>query len=465
MRWIYSPTAIAVVFTLVVGCGDETPPLIEPETPSPADEGWQFSDDEAEPESEPGFRVETAEFLPDTEARPGEILGCVDDDVQNDCDRELVVHEWGTFTSVQSSEGEYLEGLHHEEEALPGFVHRFEYRGVDAMAAPKGIHLPEPVTQKMETPVIYFYTDRPRTVDVTVEFPKGVFSEWYPEATDYHNPPPLAEVANGGMDWTVDLTHEQQSVPEVPEDDIWIPSRQVPDAAYVVHGAEREKFIFYRGLGNFEPPFAATHDGEKFEFGNLSGHQIPAAYLLKVDDQQEIGQIYELGSIGGFDSVDHMPAPKESPVPLDAMVEKAKDLVAGGLVDTGLTGDEAQAMVETWADSYFRTPGYRVLYIVPDAWTERLLPIHVDPEPDRMVRTLVGRVEVLTTDDEQRTVDGVKQAFEENETSFFVQSGAQRFSEPRLRRACQLIDEPAIAEWCRERVEEIQFDRQLSVMW
>ena len=35
----------------------------------------------------------------------------------------LVVHEWGTFTSMQGSDGITLEGLHWEEEALPRFVH------------------------------------------------------------------------------------------------------------------------------------------------------------------------------------------------------------------------------------------------------------------------------------------------------------------------------------------------------
>ena len=32
----------------------------------------------------------------------------------------------------------------------------------------------------METPVTYFYTDRERVVDVTVGFPKGLLTEFYP---------------------------------------------------------------------------------------------------------------------------------------------------------------------------------------------------------------------------------------------------------------------------------------------
>src|SRR6185503_11102109 len=35
--------------------------------------------------------------------------------------------------------------------------------------------------QRMETPVIYFYSDKELTVDVTVDFPQGIVTEWYPQ--------------------------------------------------------------------------------------------------------------------------------------------------------------------------------------------------------------------------------------------------------------------------------------------
>ena len=36
--------------------------------------------------------------------------------------RPVTVHEWGTFTTVHTSEGRQLSGLHLDEEPLPGFV-------------------------------------------------------------------------------------------------------------------------------------------------------------------------------------------------------------------------------------------------------------------------------------------------------------------------------------------------------
>ena len=37
--------------------------------------------------------------------------------------RGLVVHEWGTFLAMNGSDGVTLDGMYHEEHALPGFVH------------------------------------------------------------------------------------------------------------------------------------------------------------------------------------------------------------------------------------------------------------------------------------------------------------------------------------------------------
>src|SRR3954452_11450597 len=35
----------------------------------------------------------------------------------------LVVHEWGTFLQMNGSDGVSLDGMYHEEHALPSFVH------------------------------------------------------------------------------------------------------------------------------------------------------------------------------------------------------------------------------------------------------------------------------------------------------------------------------------------------------
>src|SRR5947209_132420 len=80
----------------------------------------------------------------------------------------LVVHEWGTFLTMQGSDGVTLDGMYHEEHALPSFVHA---RSRDQLRIPA-------VSVKGETPVIYFYTDRKLNVSVRVDFPHGVWTQW-----------------------------------------------------------------------------------------------------------------------------------------------------------------------------------------------------------------------------------------------------------------------------------------------
>ncbi len=86
----------------------------------------------------------------------------------------LTVHEWGTFTSVAGEDGFSVDwdtlGC---KDDLPGFVNKFGYR--DLKFRLQG-------TVRMETPVMYFYSPRELEAQVTVAFPQGVVTEWYPHA-------------------------------------------------------------------------------------------------------------------------------------------------------------------------------------------------------------------------------------------------------------------------------------------
>lgn len=86
----------------------------------------------------------------------------------------LVVHEWGTFTAVHASDGRLLSGLEREEHALPNFVR--SHAGF--APADKGWARPvKNVTIKMETPVLYFYTDTETPVNVAVGFNGGSITD------------------------------------------------------------------------------------------------------------------------------------------------------------------------------------------------------------------------------------------------------------------------------------------------
>src|SRR5438876_2836811 len=105
----------------------------------------------------------------------------------SDAPEDYVAHEWGTFTSVQGADGVLIPWNPLETTKLPKFVYDWSKPGQDRL--PAGVLKPGSKSafvtlQRMETPVIYFYSDEERTVDVTVRFPHGLITEWYPQAHD-----------------------------------------------------------------------------------------------------------------------------------------------------------------------------------------------------------------------------------------------------------------------------------------
>ena len=78
--------------------------------------------------------------------------------------------------------------------------------------------------------------------------------------------------------------------------------------------------------------------------------------------------------------------------------------MANGLSETGLNEKEVNSMLQTWWHSYFEKPGLRVFWIVPNDETERILPLQVSPAPEKQVRVLVGRSEVLRPRFEQNLI-------------------------------------------------------------
>ena len=81
--------------------------------------------------------------------------------------------------------------------------------------------------------------------------------------------------------------------------------------------------------------------------------------------------------------------------PLEEFTRQIADDLAGRLTDSGLYAKEARAMVNTWTSSYFQTDGTRVLFVLPQSWTDAFIPMTVVPQPKQVVRVMVGRLELL----------------------------------------------------------------------
>jgi hypothetical protein len=349
-----------------------------------------------------------------------------------------------------------MEGLHHEEEALPSFVYGRSRIGTP-LQDPGGKAmetLPTGVTQKLETPVLYFYGAAKKGVRARVDFPTGVVSQWFPRETRFGPAMGSVTVPGGGfMEWVFDMVPDatDRDFPSVRPDDIWVPSRRV-SAVPIAVGAERERFIFYRGLGAFELPLHMTVDAtDRITIQNHSSDASPALFLLRVHPGG--GAVVPLGKLAGGGVLSNVPSPisgKERN--LDEYVADAQTQIAAALVQTGLYPDEARAMVDTWSKSYFKSEGLRILYVVPRAWTDKLLPLQVEPTPAELVRTLVGRVELLAPSEEQTILARVNEAAAHAlpPSSFILDMG--RLAEPKLRRVLQLTTDPAVRTWTEQAI-------------
>lgn len=364
----------------------------------------------------------------------------------------FVVHEWGTFTSMQGSDGLVLEGLYHEEQELPPFVYR--------RSTQKYAHAM--IRQKMETPVIYFYAPKEMTARVRVDFPQGVMTQWYPHVFEFG--PDLAQegqtpTATGGfLDWqsisVVPDRGQKVALPVTSPEDPWNFARETDSALVRLpwgHKGEEEweKYLFYRGLGTFQMPVDVQEDGGFLVIRNRGDKPIGRVFVLSVRDGRASFTVVPRIEAG------EATARFETPTGTQSVEENAKELGAAlerALVERGLYPKEARSMVRTWNKSWFHTPGVRVLYVLPREWTDGLLPITVEPKPDEMVRVLVGRIEVLTREHEARVEEWIRLLGSDDpklrdEGSRGLAS-LGRFAEPNLRRTIARTKDAEVRARC-----------------
>lgn len=297
----------------------------------------------------------------------------------------LVVHEWGTFTSVANERGEPVEWAPLSGPAdLPCFVERRPYA---TELSPKLM----PGLVRMETPVLYFYPQHPMTLSIHVDFPHGWITEWYPRATDVepqkNNVPPGVGYRDGMIRWdSVEASPGENPALPLSEGPSHYYAARNTDAAALLSGDQRERFLFYRGIGSFQQPVRPkfTQDG-KLEIANAAAEAIP---LMMVFENREGRVGYRIRqSVKGTITVE--------PPSLGARLDELKADLADRLIEAGLYPKEAAAMIETWKDSWFEE-GTRVIFVYPRSVVDTVLPLRVTPAPTTVARTFVGRVEVLS---------------------------------------------------------------------
>jgi hypothetical protein len=293
---------------------------------------------------------------------------------------DLTVHEWGTFTSVAGEDGSAVswDALGGKDD-LPKFVDSFGYRCFKRAITD---------TVRMETPVMYFYSSKELDAHVKVAFPRGVITEWYPQAKHL----------TGAIEWQ-NIKVEPNTTPALPTETE--PSRYYAargtDSAPIAVGDQHEKFLFYRGVGDFQVPLSARVGANGTIAIENSGAQAVPIVILFENREGRLGY-RNAGEVKDAVTLD-------SPS-LDSSLPVLRTELETALIEQGLYPKEAQAMVETWRDSWFEE-GMRLIYIVPSRAVDAFLPLHVDPAPSQIARVFVGRIELITPETKRSVVDAI----------------------------------------------------------
>lgn len=382
----------------------------------------------------------------------------------------------------------------------------------------------------METPITYFYTDRVRRVKVAVDFPKGLLTEFYPPVRSMM--PPVNETAlttigekvgRGRLDWgQLTLVPQSKMVPDLADEklqqelanrasigatprsnrnDHYAAARYTDSALVlfnqempsinnklqilnqgmnVTPGLHAEKFLFYRGVGDFEMPLSAA-TWKKNESGNSS--DLPGTYTIASDrirvtnrsQHPIVGGIYfkvegekirmtSLASIAPGHAITTA-RPVEQLDGVGELNRQMKSLLVG----QGLFEKEADAMLATWDNAWFTEQGSRVLYIVPQAITDEMLPLHVSPKPKKTLRVLVGRLEMLSVAEEKRMTDLVTESVKQRAAFWAKKPGKGavyplpksltdygRMAEPSLARVRLLAKDQSVKEEARLLIDALR---------
>jgi len=345
----------------------------------------------------------------------------------------LTAHEWGTFTSIAGRDGSAVEWLPLTGSTdLPGFVEHFRYNGFKL-----GLR----GTVRMETPVLYFYDSRQETVSVKVSFAKGLITEWYPHAAHVEpaanifdgtllHPHPDGSIAWDSVTISPNVTEE---FPRENSGNHYYAARMTSSTPLRVQssaGEQQEKFLFYRGVSTFSVPLSATliPSGELY-VENHGQEEIPNTIRFERRGEK-VGY-----RIGGALQKEALLDPPE----LTGTIGDLGRELEGMLVAQGLYQDEAHAMVETWRGSWFEE-GSRLLYIVPTAFVDGVLPLSIHPAPTQTERVFVGRLEIVTP----ATENAVEGALATHDSATLKMFG--RFLEPILQVMIQKESNPAKAQ-------------------
>ncbi len=344
--------------------------------------------------------------------------------------KPLIVHEWGTITTHHRPNGAVVGGLNRidSKEVLPDFVVRYEpevTRSADRLLkTPSGPGRAD-ITMRLETPVIYFHVPegtRFAPFNLDVDFRGGVLNEFYPTAkaslamdaqrlNDIQKAGPnkwdgitFNSAVKGSLHWE-GITLKDSVALLATNNHTWLAPRKVNSSGVQLFPTQSERYLFYRGVAHLDALMQTEFTSAGLTLRSPSdlswmpkaSMQIPRAWVMDVraDGTAAFREMRNIDISRNSPSCDLATAAPFTPA--DYTPTKLTELRAtmrSTLIASGLNVDEAEAMFETWRESWLTAPGTRVLYMVPTEWTNYYLPMRVSI-PAEITRVMVGRIDIL----------------------------------------------------------------------
>lgn len=378
----------------------------------------------------------------------------------------LVAHEWGSMQHHMGTATSEFDLIGEDQSDLPSFVKVWADQ-------------PALTPQVIRKPILYFYTKEQMKVNVTVRFPEGVLTQWYPDVAyflpqrDGHIRPGNHQAQpprNGTLSWRgVELNPELDTskFARVDQNHQWwhiardtdaVPISVINQIGRGVQQAQSvERFLFYRGAGSYKPMVMPTCN----EPGKDLSVTVPftqidlrGVFLVRVNDS---GTTIAHAPVLRAQSTLELGRPDQVQ-PTAQAAKTAKAQLTESLEAAGLFPKEAAGLVKIWGDDMFTTPGERLLYLMPSNEVERVLPLDIQPAPRQTVRTLIAWVELSTPEAEKRIMGFVKQLNSQNvkerEAAESELRKLDRFAEAILQRVADSTDDSAL----KQRIDQILID-------
>jgi len=360
------------------------------------------------------------------------------------CFATFEVHEWGSINIVTGTDEVVVGDISDDQSDLPNFVEVWKKQAVI-----------QPIM--IEKPIIYLYSDKVKNVRVSVRYPEGIFTQWWPKPNSFSPYPPRKGakpiLKNGMLYWNVTLYPDKKfdsQMPKMDDHPWWNIARDVDAATVKTSRGGTEKFLFYRGAGVFKPTLKVDTDKQgKFLLSNEPGADSKDIYTIDVKEGAQ-PVIHYYPAIGGDK--------EKNKVTIKTFDDAAKHLQAQ-LERRGLFTKEAAGLVKIWKKQMFEKTGQRAMYMMSEADVDKMLPLNITPKPDKQVRVILVRFECLTASTRKQIEEWITQlgskAYKDRQAAEKKLIETGRVGEAVMRSAFKVAEDPEVKVRLKEILQKI----------